>query len=422
MNYESYNEGKMVKIEERDAWKTLCRIVFFLFIIYTQYLQFVIAEISGMVTMLGGATIGLCFMGILAKYGVVEFVRLKEYRIYCLFFIVSFALGAIGCQLLSAHLESWMRSFLYFLLIPCIFFMFENIAEYKKLLLFYVWFSVLCAITLIVNPIIYKNASVASLNNIRYSLSADLNVNTLGMYFVLGAWCLLLLMTFVESKLLVISPIILVLFLYAIFLTSSRKNLIAFIILVAMWAVVIWIPQNRNKPIKILCAVVILTIAVIYAYNIFFVGSSLEYRMNNLFLGADAGNDIRENMYENAFELLKKKFITGFGFGGYAAYYSGVYSHATYAELPACTGIVGSIIYFRMYFCSIRKLIINIMYVKNRSNFCEIKKLLYMALIMWILILFYSSCVIMFYELICFLIFGFLFVIIRFCEDEIALE
>ncbi len=414
--------GERVKVKKRNTWKTLCRIVFFLFIIYTQYLQFVMAEIPGMVIMLGGATIGLCFAGILAKYGGVEFVQLKEYRLYCVFFIVSFALGIIGCQLLSVHLESWTQSFLYFLLIPCIFFMFENIAEYKKLLLFYVCFSILCAITLMINPVIYKNASVASLNNIRYSLSADLNVNTLGMYFVLGAWCLLVLATFVESKLLVIYPIILVLFLYAIFLTCSRKNLIAFIILVVVWNILIWIPQNRNKLIKILCVVVILSIVMIYAYNNFYVGSSLEYRMNNLFMGVDDGNNIRENMYENAFELLKKKFITGFGFGGYAAYYSGVYSHATYAELPACTGIVGSIIYFRMYFCSIRKLIINIVYVKNSSKFCEIKKLLYMALIMWILILFYSSCVIMFYELICFLIFGFLFVIIRFCEDEIALE
>lgn len=413
----------MVKVENRDTWKTLCRMVFFLFVIYTQYLQFVVAEISGMVTMLGGATIGLCFVGILAKYGLVEFVRLKEYRIYCLFFIVSFALGVVGCQLLSAHLENWTQSFLYFLLIPCIFFMFENIAEYKKLLLFYVCFSVLCAITLIVNPVIYHNASAASLENIRYSLSANLNVNTLGMYFVLGAWCLLVLATFVESGLLAIMPFILVLFLYSIFLTCSRKNLIAFIILVAMWSVMIWIPQNRNSPKKILCMIVILVIAVIYAYNKFYVGSSLEYRMTNLFMGADEGDDIRGNMYENAFELLKEKFITGFGFRGYSVYYegnAGGYSHATYAELPACTGIVGCIIYFGMYFCSIRKLIINIVYVKNNPKFFETKKLLYMALIMWFLILFYSSCVIMFYELICFLIFGFLFVIIRFCEDELT--
>lgn len=89
--------------------------------------------------------------------------------------------------------------------------------------------------------------------------------------------------------------------------------------------------------------IVILVIAVIYAYNKFYVGSSLEYRMTNLFMGADEGDDIRGNMYENAFELLKEKFITGFGFRGYSVYYegnAGGYSHATYAELPACTGIV----------------------------------------------------------------------------------
>lgn len=49
-------------------------------------------------------------------------------------------------------------------------------------------------------------------------------------------------------------------------------------------------------------------------------------------------------LYEKAWEFFKINPLFGIGYGNYAAYYYGIYSHSTYAEMLSCTGILGTLI------------------------------------------------------------------------------
>src|SRR5699024_6484476 len=106
------------------------------------------------------------------------------------------------------------------------------------------------------------------------------------------------------------------------------------------------------------------------------------------------GDEIRLSMYEEAFVFFKNNPLFGIGFNQYRELSVWkTYSHSTYAELFANTGIIGSVIYFIPYtlvLFGLLQLYRNKDIIRHRIN-------LYMS--MYIIFLLYGTSVIHFYSI-----------------------
>ena len=406
-----------LKNRQTDFSVKMCAVILAIFIFYTQYFQHVIFQIPYMVTITGAVLIGVC--GYFFIWHDIDFNKfiINEVVVFFLFFIVTLYTGAIGSAGSAGivfHIQNWLTYFLYFLIIPCVMYI---VMTKKDIIMFvksYGGFALLCAFTLMVNPIIPKE-------NGRYSIARSLNVNMLGQYFTFGCWCILVLIIF-KPKLRFPGFISIGMLLYAVNMTGSRKNLIAILMIIGLWFFFIWFPENKKQGLKILVIVPLLVILVFVIYNKFYLGSTMANRMEYIFANSSGKRNSRFDMYERAFELFKQHPFVGWGFKGYSYYFFGnasAYSHATYAEVPACTGLIGSSLFFGMYIYSIKKVIRLILLTNHYKELNEVNKILRMDLILWCSILFMSVGVIYIYELICFLIFGVLFATIRYAEWSI---
>ncbi len=105
---------------------------------------------------------------------------------------------------------------------------------------------------------------------------------------------------------------------------------------------------------------------------------------------------------------MKKIPIFGIGFSGFLAIY-GYYSHATVIEIPVSCGIIGSLIYFFIYFVSIRNTCILYKKVMKSPEFYQEKKRIKMIIMLWVAMLFYTICIVHIYVFDSFIIFGIIF-------------
>ena len=407
--------------ENRNAGQifTQDRLAFFaliVFIVYTQYIQYVLISIPAMVTILGAVTICVSILGII-KYSKKD-IFVNELYLFLLFFVVTLISGIIECQSLSCHLSEWFGSFVYFLLIPSIMYIADTKKGIHNITSFYALFSIVCAVTLIIRPVMYRETIYY--DSMRYSLSTNLNVNMLGLFFTFGCWCILFLIGH-KPKLKIIGYLCIAVLAYATIMTGSRKNLISLLMVLGLWFIMVWIPSNRHNFLVCIIGILILAGLGVYIYLNYYVGSSMSLRMADMLDGTDNSNKTRLNMMLQCVELFKQQPLFGWGFKGYSYYYYGNsagYSHSTYAEVIACTGALGTGIYIFMYIYSVIRVIRMIRYAKLLKN-PELVNTLKMALIIWVIILFLSVSMIFFYELMCFIIWGYLFSIIRYAEIEI---
>ena len=417
-------EGFMMDLKNRkaDFSVKMCAAVLAIFIFYTQYFQHVIVAIPYMVTITGAALIAICgYFFIWHQIDFNEF-SIKELNIFFLFYVVTLYTGAIGSASsagIGYHIQNWLSYFLYFLVTPCVMYIVMTKKDIIMFVKLYGCFALFCALTLIVNPITAKENMVEQ--NARYTIGRSLNVNLLGQYFTFGCWCILFLIIF-KPKLRFPGFISIGMLLYGVNMTGSRKNLIAIIMIIGLWFLFIWFPENKNQGLKIIVIVPALVLLVFLAYNKFYLGSTIANRMDHIITNSRGMRNSRFDMYEDAFSLFKQHPFVGWGFKGYSYYFFGNasgYSHATYAEVPACTGLVGSCLFFGMYIYSIKKVIKLILLTNHDEDLMETNKILRMDLILWCSILFMGVGVIYIYELIGYLIFGVLFATIRYAEWSI---
>lgn len=403
----------------QDSYQNnICKVCLMVFVIYTQYFQYVVRSISNMVMLLGALTIGICFLcWISMKVPWSEFSS-NELNLYIIFWIFTLFTGLVCSENSSVHLKYWTTSFTYFLLIPCILIAIYSYDDILKCLRFYAVFSVLIAITLIIHPVLYRDTS--SVLNMRYSLSTSLNVNMLGLFLTIGCWCLLITMV-LNNTMHFISIVSLVILIYGLFLTGSRKSIIALGMVGILWLFWVWIPDNQHNAFKILAVLLVLAIVGYFVYSKYYIGSVMNARMDSMLFGTSESNSIRVQMYKDAWQMFKERPLMGWGFHGYGLYMGDVqgYSHATYVEVPACTGLFGSVLFFAMYLTSIRKCYTLLKYTKGIEELRHVTILLKMNLVLWAVIIFLSTCMIFIYELMCFIIIGFLFAVARYCKNTV---
>lgn len=397
--------------------KRLPEYMMYLFVIYTLYIQYKGFEISNAVTILGAATLGLVLFYMLAtKFNVVTILT-KEVLLFFTFYGVTFFTGLLNSPDPLVHINRWIESLLYFLLSICVIYISKTHGGLERLVVFFCLFALLCAVTLFIDPVLYRETSVVT--NIRYSLSTKLNVNTLGTYFSLGCWCMLFLWTF-HKKLRFIGIAYLVVMLFAINLTGSRKNFIAMFLIVFAWLFLVKFRENKKNIAKWLLIVIAVAVALYFIITRVLAGSTMALRMQELIqnLTSNSQEYKRIVMYRRGWELFKKNPLFGVGFYGYACYFGG-YSHTTIMEVLSCTGLVGAVLYFGMYVYSILKVIKLIRLTNRNEELYRANMLLRLALILWVGLVFLAVGLIHIYLVVSFLSFGILFATISKAEQMI---
>ena len=395
--------------------KIRCAVLYSVFVIYTQYIQYVGISIPHMVTILG-ALLVMYYVAQCMYNGKIESTS-REHSILLCFFVVTFATGMIGAVSFSAHLSVWVMAFNYFLVTSCTMYIMDDeysIATFVKL---YGVFTIVIAVTLIVHPV--ATTDTTRLDSIRYSISAGLNANILGMILALGCWCILLLYS-IRPEYGILAIIGVPVLVSASILTASRKSLISILMIVGIWLVWIVLPEKGNGVLRKLILICLIVVGVWYLYKNYYLDSTMSIRMEDMFNGNDESNQVRKKLYSRAFDLFSQNPLVGWGYGGYGIYYSNnsnSYSHATYAELPACTGIVGCVIFGGLYVYSIIKVCYLLVITRSIADLKRVRVILKMILILWLFILFTSAVVIYFYELNCFITWGILFSTIKYAEN-----
>ena len=143
-----------------------------------------------------------------------------------------------------------------------------------------------------------------------------------------------------------------------IFLAGSRKSITAVLIMMAVLLVLCFPDYSRKISAKKVMIVLIIGIA---AY--LFVTKNLlpHAQQTNLYdrlfgdnaAGAASSDQIRIDLYKWALEAFLEHPFFGLGFNQYVKYH-GNYTHSTYAEPLACSGMLG-LVYLYPYFLIIKK-------------------------------------------------------------------
>lgn len=233
----------------------------------------------------------------------------------------------------------------------------------------------------------------------RLSLSAGSNPNSDGMILLLGVFCILLLINQKKLMTFYFSLIIVGFKIYTIILTGSRKAFILVSLMVALWLVTVFRKQwklltNTKKILSVLTVGMALVVGMIYLQS-FLYDSFLYERLTR-----DGGTSIllaRSGWADEAIRLFKSSPLVGVGFNHYRvlSVYK-TYSHSTFLELIANSGLIGTIMYFIPFFMIGHSLIK--LYLRNRMSRTEYVTLQYIILLItWLLL---AMGVIIFYGII----------------------
>lgn len=156
--------------------------------------------------------------------------------------------------------------------------------------------------------------------------------------------------------------ILLVIFIFGIILSASRKTLIGVTLLILLWFWMCYKKELLRRP-SLLLSLAGIT-AGFFVMGIYIMSSSyIGERISRDYIDVSyrtAHIEDRERrfaLYEEGLEMLTSNPIFGVGLGNFAiqsAY--GQYAHSEYMELLACTGIIGFLMYSSIYVVLWRRL------------------------------------------------------------------
>ena len=143
-----------------------------------------------------------------------------------------------------------------------------------------------------------------------------------------------------------------------IFLSGSRKSIMAVVIMVALWVLLCFRDYFGHLNLKLILAVVagsIVAYLIVAKWLLPYAQQTTLYR--RLFgLGSaitEDSDEMRIRLIRYALEHFIENPLCGLGFARFENYH-GVYSHCTYVEPLACSGIIG-LLYLYPYFTITKK-------------------------------------------------------------------
>lgn len=251
----------------------------------------------------------------------------------------------------------------------------------------------------------------------RMSMGINNNPNSLGITMAIGICCVLYKINFNKFFHSITSSLIILLFIYVTLLTGSRKSFLSVALLVIVWVIFI-----ANKDFKasgfagLMKGILSLSVLIGISYFVLY-----PYLKNSLMLSRlvdlfKSGDETREGMYKVAFYLFEKSPFIGIGFNNYQAMTRyDTYSHSTYAEALACTGLIGCIFYFYPYLLILRNYFILIF---NKEIDDLLLKQARVMFAMFLILLFLGIGVIHFYSMTSSIAFGMLIAYYKITKDK----
>lgn len=172
--------------------------------------------------------------------------------------------------------------------------------------------------------------------------------------------------------------------------TGTRKAFIAIFIALVLYFLFVY-NTNGKKSFKKVFGFLIGIIVIAVATQYVLLNTSVLERFQNI---GYEGDRLRALYYRYAWEMFIRKPIFGWGWGGFAQQV-GMYSHSTYAELIANTGLVGFLTFFICWFILFFGL------ARKRKNARETisKKIYTLAIIEFLIIIGLATGTAIFYEM-----------------------
>lgn len=221
------------------------------------------------------------------------------------------------------------------------------------------------------------------------------NPNSLGLVMLIGIFAALNRNNY--QKRFLFSILSSIVFLYVIVLCGSRKCLIGAVGLIFLWLFLAFFQDTSKNVFKRLSKIILILggVAVVVFYLQHYFGATAAFeRFQNIEIGSSYNG--RLLLYKRALDLWLANPFFGVGYNQYVVV-SGteVYTHSTYAEILACTGIFGVVIWIGYFFRMVKTLIQDIRQSKKTPMFY--RKL--MNLIMLLIEMFIGLGQIWFYEI-----------------------
>lgn len=395
-------------------FRNTCIAMIWLICFYSTVIQVKFFQIQNGMLLLGAAIL-ICYIIAYGdrSYDIREF--LTEESICMLFFMAyMLVVGYIVSPSRSSHISQWIRcmEYLFIQIVIASLIKSSGTETFQVLLLAE---AVVLAFVFLRNPINYHASG-------RYSISNELNPNGLGMSFAAGIWAVLY-RQYEKKYPLILSGTLVALFGYCIMLTASRKALIAAGIIIFLWLLLCLLPSLKErggiKAILVFLTMLFLVITIGRAFLRVYAGSTIAIRMNSML--NEASESSRADMYRAGYEMLKGNPLFGIGFQGFKYNYQ-FYSHATLVEVPVSSGIIGALLYFTAYFLSIGKTIILCRNTRGIPELANEYMRVKMDLILWMAMLFYTTCIIHPYQFDSYVIFGIIFGETAYIEKKITMK
>ncbi len=172
------------------------------------------------------------------------------------------------------------------------------------------------------------------------------NANVLGFAMWYGLITVIFLSIIIKDKFIkILLWSCIPLFLYVLFLSGSRKNVLA--VIIYLFVIVYYFAKTRHRLIIIFTGILIFVILKFVDFS-FLESLPIGARMNIESLASGTKN--RLELINDGFAMFKESPIIGVGLGSFTFYSSsGLYAHNEYVEILATTGLVGILLYLPIY-------------------------------------------------------------------------
>lgn len=324
-------------------WIKLSKLFYIFLLIYYGWFQVVFFQVPNMLLILGVGMIGFIIIHSLQTREKILTMVTKELVYWFLFLITSFVFGSIVAIKTDYLITSVITFSQFWLLMFGIVYISKQDRKIDFFINIFILFVLICAFTTVFRGVNYGNG--------RITMGYKNNPNTLGITMAIGVSCILYKIDFKRIANICLSCGLIFLFIYVTLLTGSRKSFLSIVLIVLWWFAFVVIIDLKTLKLSqkingVLLIGAVISIGYLILYPIFN-ESVLLLRLIDLF---QSGSETREGMYGVAFDLFERSPFIGIGLNNYRAVtiYE-TYSHSTYAEALACTGIIGSLLYFYPY-------------------------------------------------------------------------
>ena len=311
-------------------------------------------------------------------------------KIYISFGLYAFLSGLFVSASLTSFLGSVVRYFVFVVICYDLYLIYSVEDSIEWLLNIFVFCAFVCSFQLLFFGYSYNNGVVVR------TLGSLNNPNKLALDFLLGLIGLVFDYRRFNKHILVNSMLVL-LFLYSIILTGSRKFFISSIALLVVWLYnyvkrgIVW--KNSAKRI----GAIALFACVCCGAGFYFIRSFSDFALFQRLsrLGSSNGSDLRRILYVEAIETWLKHPFFGVGYNQFLEYSSsGLYSHSIYAELLSCTGLFGFLLFMLPVLYILYSMIRDLFSDKSKRNYQSA-----MLLVIVLLELFLGAGQVLIYEM-----------------------